>query len=202
MLERPQPPEVLIESSAALFLPAPELEAWLRLALTNEDAVFFNEDHWHLRLATIGVLWTNVKNARGGTRIVGQAEKPMSRGGWGGARADFQIKQWFGKVPDFILTFDARYMANASNRRFCALAEHELYHCGFAQDQYGAPRFAKSGKPIFAMRPHDVEEFVPVVARWGASAGAGQTRALIEAGNQAPEIETEDLHLGCGTCGR
>jgi hypothetical protein len=34
-----------------------------------------NDDHFHLRFAQIGVLWTSIENGRDGRRVVGQAER-------------------------------------------------------------------------------------------------------------------------------
>ena len=56
-----------------IFVPAPELESWLRSTFMDEDAPLQNEDHAHLREASIGVLWTSIWNTRNGRRVVGQA---------------------------------------------------------------------------------------------------------------------------------
>jgi hypothetical protein len=162
---------------APTFIPAPELETWLRSTFIDEGSPLQNDDHFHLRLAGIGVLWTSVENSRQGRRVVGQAERgePAVLGKWAKARAELQIVQWFGDLPDFILTFDASYAANCSGAQWCALCEHELSHCGVERDMYGAPKFKKStGLPAFTLRGHDVEEFVGVVRRYGAAAAGVQ----------------------------
>ena len=99
------------------FVPAPELEGWLRSTFIDEGAPLQNDDHFHLRFAQIGVLWTSIENSRRGRRVVGQAERgdPAAVGKWARARAELQICEWFGDIPDFILTFDAGYAAICSD---------------------------------------------------------------------------------------
>jgi Putative phage metallopeptidase len=87
------------------------------------------------------------------------------------ARAELQVTEWFGEIPDFILTFGASYASICSDAQWCALCEHELSRCGVERDAFGAPKFRKStGLPSFTLVGHDVEEFVGVVRRYGADA--------------------------------
>ncbi|MGV7034858.1 putative metallopeptidase [Methylobacterium symbioticum] len=208
MLTRPRPPERLLgqdgADTAIPFEPAPDLEAWARATFIDEDAVLLNEEHAHLREATLGFLWTSVSNARGGNSVVGQAEIPSIQGGkWARARFFQQVEGWFGIVPDFLITLDAGFADQADDATFCSLVEHELYHCAQAKDRWGAPRFSKAtGLPIFTMRGHDVEEFVGIVARYGVGAAAGQTAALVEAAGRAPIVCSADIAGVCGTCNR
>jgi hypothetical protein len=188
---------------APTFEPAPELETWLRSTFIEEGAPLQNDDHFHLRLAQIGVLWTSIENFRGGRRVVGQAERgePAVIGKWARARAELQISQWFGGIPDFILTFDAGYAASCSDAQWCAMCEHELSHCGVERDMCGAPKFRKStGLPAFALQSHDVEEFVGVVRRYGAAAAGVQ--AMIDAAAEGPTIVAADIDFACGNCAR
>jgi hypothetical protein len=204
---RTRPPDELLGVAGALkgptFLPAPQLLEWMISTFVVEGAPIENPDHSHLIAASIGVLWTNVGNARNGRQIVGQAEfKPPggTMGKWARARAQAQILGWFGSMPDFLLTFDAEYAANCSDIEFCALVEHEMYHCGQAKDEFGAPRFTQDGMPVFCLRPHDVEEFNGVVRRYGAD--AAHIRTMIEAALAAPEVSSESIRVSCGTCMR
>lgn len=203
MTQRPMPPADLFERfGAASFDPAPDIAEWARDTFIDDDATLHNEEHAHLRFATLGFLWTNVPNARGGHRLVGQCEimPPMAMGKWQKARAEQQIEGWFGAVPDFLITLDASYAAQCDDAEFCSLVEHEMLHAGQGRDAFGAPKFRKSGQPAFAIRGHDVEEFVSIVRRYGVGAAAGATRALVEAAKQKPEVGSVQISQACGTC--
>ena len=120
---------------------------------------------------------------------------------WSKARQEQQITEWFGEMPDFLITLDANYAAQCDDVTFCAVVEHELYHCGQALNEFGAPKFNQTtGLPVYAIKGHDVEEFVGVVRRYGVGAAAGQTRALVEAANSAPEIGKAKVSGACGSC--
>lgn len=200
VMSRPAPPADLLDGSE-VFRPAPELWEWARASFVAEDAALVNEDHAHLRHADIGFLWTSVANSRQGRRIVGQAERgePLgAMGKWAKARARAQVCAWFGGVPAFIITIDALYASDCGDAEFCALVEHELYHCAQERDAFGAPRFTREGLPMWTMRGHDVEEFIGVVRRYGADAAG--VREMVAAANRGPEIgEARIAHL-CGSC--
>jgi len=199
--QRPRPPRSLIEDMPGKFIPAPEVFEWFRDVIIDAEGPVYNEDHQHLADAHIGVLWTTAGNSRQGRRIIGQAEfgEPQgSMGKWAKARARQQVEEWFGATPDFIMTLDAYYCTEASDVEFCALAEHELYHMAQAIDEFGMPKFKKDGRPVFAMRGHDVEEFVGVVRRYGIVDSA--TAALVAAANRGPEIASVSIAQACGTC--
>lgn len=200
---RPRPPADLLELFAApQFVPTPDLLDWLTSTFLDDGGALENPDHAHLKAALLGVLWTNVDNSRHGRRIVGQAEfrPPSSQGSrWVRARAEAQIIGWFGTIPDFLLTFDAGYAAKCSDAEFCALVEHELYHCGQERDEFGMPRFSKaSGLPILGLRGHDVEQFIGVIRRYGAEA-AGVAAAV--AACQTADVPADRIAVACGTCG-
>ncbi|MFD1944719.1 putative metallopeptidase [Paradevosia shaoguanensis] len=200
-MKRPMPPDGIFDNPAEpVFYPARDLVDWSRETFINEGAVLLNEDHRHLRWASIGALWTNVPNGRAGRRVVGQCEMgvpPMGK--WGRARMERQLLDWFGEVPTFLLTFDAEYTATCTDAEFMALVEHELYHAGQERDAFGAPRFNKqTGKPIYGIRGHDVEEFVGVVRRYGDS--AAHVEEMVAAANAGPEIARVDVTRACGTC--
>ncbi|RVC47596.1 hypothetical protein EN781_00220 [Mesorhizobium sp. M4A.F.Ca.ET.090.04.2.1] len=195
---RPFPPESVLDAGD-IFIAAPEIIAWARETFVDDGASLQNEDHRHLQHASLGALWTNVTNARQGRSVVGQCEHglpPLSS--WQRARFEQQLVGWFGEVPDFVLTFDARYAADCSDDEFCALVEHELYHAGQERDQFGAPKFRKSGKPAFGIRAHDIEEFLGVVRRYGAD--AAHVQAMVEAAKKGPEIARVRIAQACGTC--
>jgi len=199
---RPLPPDELLdeEQSAPLFVPAPELAKWATATIIESGAPLYNEDHHHLNWARLGMLWTNAENARRGRRVIGQCEMGLPPlGKWPRARMERQLLDWFGRVPDFLLTFDASYCSGCTDEQFLALLEHELYHCGQAKDEFGAPRFnTRTGLPVFTVRGHDVEEFVGVVRRYGADAAG--VRDLVEAASRRPEVGCASIAEACGTC--
>lgn len=202
-LSRPRPPADLTGIEGAFgsrFVPAPELVEWLGATFIAEGAPLENPDHSHLRYATIGALWTNVPNSRHGRSVVGQAErgKPQAMGKWLRARLEMQTLAWFGGEPDFVLTFHADYAAQADDAAFMALCEHELMHCGQEKDEFGAPKFLKSGMPAFCIRGHDCEEFAGIVRRYGAIDPGVQ--AIVEAARQKPLIAAASIAHVCGTC--
>lgn len=208
MLTRPRPPERLLgqdgADTASPVEPAHDLHDWLRATFVDDGAPLLNEDHAHLRDAFLGVLWCSIPNESKGNAVVGLCEEATFIGNrWAKARWSQQIVGWFGQVPDFLLTFDAGYADQCTDAAFCALVEHELYHAGQKKDRYGAPRFnSQTGRPVFGIRGHDVEEFVGIVARYGVCNAAGQTRALVEAAGRAPIVCEADIAGACGTCGR
>lgn len=199
---RPMPSEEKVNGLDAWFSPAPELEAWARANFIDDDGMISNPDHEHLQHATLGFLWTNVANAKKGRVVIGTAEPGAPQGAmgkWGRAKAVLQIEEWFGQVPDFIITIDANWWLQASGAEACALIEHELYHCAQATDEFGAPKFnQQTGKPSFTMRGHDVEQFIGVVRRYGADASG--VRELIEAAQAGPTIAAADISQCCGAC--
>jgi hypothetical protein len=203
---RPRPPQSLLSTDSVIegisFVPAPDLVEWISATFLEEGAPLENPEHEHLRQATIGALWTTTENARNGRAIVGQAELGQNIGGmgkWTRAKAEQQAVEWFGEIPDFILTLFAPYAEQCSDATFCALVEHELSHCGQEKDEFGLPRFKKStGMPAFCMRAHDVEEFIDVVRRYGADASG--VRAMIDAAAEGPTIAAADIGFACGNC--
>ena len=127
---RPLPPPELADAlrHPEHFRRAAEVEQWIGATFLAAESPLHNPEHEHLRFARIGVLWTNVAAKRGGLPIVGTAEIPRPKGGpWIKARQVFQLEEWFGAVPDFLITLDAPYAAEADDASWCALIEHELY---------------------------------------------------------------------------
>lgn len=202
-LSRPYPPDEIIdpESFQSMYLPAPDVSAWLKEVFLNEDSPLYNEDHRHLVEADIYVLWTNDGWTRQMNRVAAQAEIVMIRASaWQKGRQEQQMREWFGCVPQYLITIDAHYAAGASDAQWCSLVEHELYHFGQDHDAFGAPIFKQDGSPKISMRGHDVEEFIGIVRRYGAGNGAGATAKLVEASRKAPEIARADIACICGTC--
>lgn len=199
-MTRPHPPATVLDMGVPRFVPDEELAMWALETFVADSSPLANPDHQHLAFAEIGALWTNVPNTRGGRVIVGTAQlgQPVAMGKWARARVEAQLYEWFGGVPDFLLTFYAPYAAECPDAEFCALVEHELYHCGQERDAFGAPKFRDSGLPKFAMRGHDVEQFHGIVRRYGADAAG--VRELVAAARHAPEVAPASIAQACGTC--
>ena len=178
--------------------PAPEVWEWLSAEILSVTGSIHNEEHAHLIDADVRVMWASAAFTKKGRTVVGQAEQVAFRaGGWQKVRMEQQMRDWFGDVPAYIITLAADYCAQCSDADFCALVEHELYHIAQAKDQYGAPKFTQEGLPKLEIRGHDVEEFVGVVRRYGASP---DVQELVDAANSPAEVGKLNISRACGTC--
>lgn len=202
LVARPVPPAALLAFAAPdRSEPAPDVEAWLRRTFLEPGGSLHNPDHAHLLDARIGVLWTNVSNTRQGMFVAGTMEipRPLQGNQWQKQRVYQQLEEWFGAVPDFLMTLSAAYCKEVSNIGFCALTDHELYHAAQARDEWGQPKFRKKdGLPVWAIKGHDVEEHFGVVRRYGLA-----TPALQELGRLArlkPEVSAAEIDFACGVC--
>lgn len=196
---RPLPPPDL--DPAGEFRPDPSLAKWVSDTFIEREGPLANLDHMHLRMARIGYLWTNVPNARHQKIIAGTCElgKPNALGKWPKAQMLQQRREWFGDVPDFIITLDAGCALSMDDISFCAVIEHELSHARYELDEAGGIKFSKStGLPVWALRGHDVEEFIGVASRYGA-AGAN-VRELVDAVLAGPSIAPIRVSHACGNC--
>ncbi|WP_106804549.1 putative metallopeptidase [Pseudomonas sp. S5D5] len=202
-MERPYPPSSLLELAdlsefCIRLTPAPEVWEWLQAQILADTGSIHNEDHAHLLDADIRVMWASSSFNKQGRTVLGQAEQVAFRaGGWQKARMEQQMRDWFGDVPAFIITLAADFCAQCSDTDFCALVEHELYHIAQARDGYGQPKFTQEGLPKLEMRGHDVEEFVGVVRRYGASP---DVQVLVDAANKPAEVGKLNISRACGTC--
>ncbi|MFG0540213.1 putative metallopeptidase [Pseudomonas sp. YQ_5] len=202
-MKRPFPPAALLELSEFAELnirlePATEIWEWIEAQVLVETGDIHNPDHAHLIDADIGVLWASSHFEKQGRTVLGQAEQVAFRaGGWQKARMEQQMVEWFGRVPAYLITLAADYCSQCSDLEFSALVEHELYHIAQATDKYGAPAFTEEGMPKLKMRGHDVEEFVGVVRRYGASE---EVQQLIDAASRPPEVAKINISRACGTC--
>lgn len=195
-------PEIPIDSREIgrdVFVPSVEWADWILETFIRQGSLY-NPDHKHLEFAHLGVLWTNCANVRQMRGVIGEAEIPLPKGSrWQIARQKYQLSMWFGAVPDFIITLAGDYLGEANDRTLCATIEHELYHCGHALNEYGFPKFHRDGSPVFGIKGHDVEEFIPVAARYGLRS---DLKLLLDQANQSPHIGDEVLAGVCGTCRR
>jgi hypothetical protein len=199
---RPQPPASVADDEPERFEPAAAFADWIRETFIAADGPLSNPHHEHLLDARLGVLWTNAIHVRQMRSILATAEIPQTMGGaWKRGRAEQQLRDWFHCEPDFVLTFYGPEVATLDDRSFCALIEHELYHCAQAKDEFGGPKFHReTGAPIYAIRGHDVEEFTPVVERYGPTSSAVQD--IVDAANSTPLLGDGPIDIACGTCRR
>lgn len=201
--KRPMPTAELLDQDNLnpLFVPDPYIKQWAIENYLQDEGAFYNQEHEHLFHAEIGFLWTNVSNYRSGNMVAAQCEIFRVQGGkWTKARAEMQMRQWFGGIPNFIITINAFYAATATSASFCALIDHELYHAAQLVYPDGELAYDIDGNPKWMLRGHDVEEFVGVVERWGAGVAAGRTADLVKAASRKPLIAEADIVLACGNC--
>ncbi|TPV19244.1 hypothetical protein FJV20_18915, partial [Acinetobacter baumannii] len=75
---------------------------------------------------------------------------------------------------------------------------HELYHIGAERDENGEMIFSSStGLPKHYLAGHDVEEFIGVTKRWGASKSV---KRLVEVAKNPPFVSNLDISKCCGNC--
>ena len=209
-MKRPYPPiqdeidENDIDSGGLLhFEPANnDLWPWIKETFLAEYSDLYNEDHEHLNSIDppdISFLWAYSTCKAKGRRVLGQTEKLMiNMGGWKKNRQEVQLIEWFGDVPKYIITLDARVCQVMSDSDFMALVEHELYHIGQERNEEGELMWsASTGEPKLYLRGHDVEEFFGVVQRYGASA---DVQKMVELANNGPTISRANIAHACGTC--
>lgn len=199
---RPRPPEILTARGTPDDFRPGNLTEFVHASFLNESSKLFNPEHLHLLSANIAYLWTNVPNIKAGRQVLGTAEIIRYQGGkWQRTRQMIQMRDWFGIEPlDFLITLDAMYCDFVGDLEFLALLEHELYHCGQAKDEFGAPKFNReTGLPMFALRGHDVEEFLGIWRRYGFIGEQGEEILQLAAADE-PEIGQTAINQICGNC--
>lgn len=199
-IKRPMPPLNFVEEFRPYIalIPAEGIGDWVNENIIDMGGYLHNPDHFHLMDADVQFMWASNGFTKKGRTILGQAEEvAMRAGGWQKARMEQQMHQWFGHKPDYIITLAADFCSQCTDLEFCALVEHELYHIAQATDEFGSPKFNKEGQPVLTMRGHDVEEFVGVVRRYGAST---EVQELIDAASKPVEVARLNIARACGTC--
>ncbi|HDI8307123.1 TPA: transposase [Acinetobacter baumannii] len=212
-MKRPYPPEQdnpyaddedLIDSGGLLhFEPANnDLWPWIEETFLCDWGKLHNPDHEHLlsfQPPEISFLWAYAKCEAKDKRVFGQTEKVMINvGGWRKQRQELQLINWFGDIPKYIITLDARVCQVMSDTDFCALVEHELYHIGHKKNKdSGEFEYTSVGEPRLYLRGHDVEEFHGVVQRYGASE---EVQKMVNLANEGPTISRANIAHACGTC--
>lgn len=197
---RPAPPPRILELPDWFEPDQAGLGDWARRTFVESHGPLHNPRHEHLLEASIGWLWATGECKSKDREVAGQCQiiAPMQLK-WPSQRQHFQLAQWFGNVPDVLITISAHHAVNMDDWSFCALIEHELCHVAQDVNKYGEPCWSKEGLPILRLVGHDFEEFVDVVARYGAKA-TGADR-IVEAASSAPLISAGAMSLACGTCG-
>lgn len=75
--------------------------------------------------ADLRFLWASNVFVKKGRVVLGHAEEVLMRtGSWQKARMEQQMYEWFGRIPDFIITMSADDCAQCSALEFCALMGH------------------------------------------------------------------------------
>lgn len=197
------PPEFAALDFEARFAPARDLGEWVRATFIAPGGDLHNPEHLHLQDADIAFVWASQGYVSKGRQVLGLTEDVVMAGrgnAWQRGRAEQQLAEWFDRVPRFLITLDATYCAQCTDPEFCALVEHELYHCGHEHDEFGVPKFTKDGQPKLGIRGHDVEEFVGVVARYGVGSPDGYLGRLILAAAKGPSVAPIRVAQACGTC--
>lgn len=185
------------------FEPDPELTKWVRSTFIDPGGDLYNPEHGHLADVDIGFLWSAQGFTKAGRRVLGLCEdlRQSGRGNaWQRGRASQQMREWFGTEPRFLITLDAQHCADCSDAEFCALVEHELYHAGHQRDEFGELAYDKAGEPRLYLRPHDIEEFVGVVERYGVGDPDSYLGKLIMAAAKGPTVAPIRIAQACGTC--
>ncbi|WP_445405981.1 putative metallopeptidase [Acinetobacter pittii] len=206
---RPFPPTDFIdqadEEEAIRIIPAPDLKKWVISNYLKIGGPLHNPDHDHIAELLhdneefLACAWASSACVAKKRMVLGQCEKVMfNQGGWKKARQEQQMRDWFGYVPVYLITIDASYCDQATDRDFCALIEHELYHIGVERDEDGEALYSEmTGLPKHYLAGHDVEEFIGVTKRWGADESV---KRLVEVAKQAPFVSDVNISKCCGTC--
>jgi hypothetical protein len=200
--QRPMPPADFGQGiDGPLITPALGLREWIIQTFVEEDGRLHNPDHKHVLWADMECLWAASGYPKQGRTVIGLTEQVTFRvSGWQRWRQEQQLVEWFGRVPDWIITLDASFSREAGDAEFCALVEHELSHIGHKTDEFGAPAFTQEGLPKLFLRGHDFEEFVGVVERYGVGDPNGPLARAVRAAQRTPSISAAQLRSACGTC--
>lgn len=102
--------------------------------------------HRHLRKSRIGCVYRQQLAGKVGKMVLAHASKVGSK-----------LKHW--AELDFLIELNWLAWTNMEPQQKLALIDHELCHFGMETKENGDEKCL--------ILPHDVEEFTPIVARWG-----------------------------------
>jgi len=127
-------------------------------------------EHVHLRENEIRIeyLFRAMPKLKGGKAVLGSVHQPTCQGEM---RPVFEwlLARLFGYLPDFVIILDQGFWESVPAQTKDALIFHELCHVKQDLDQYGVPKFNKqTGRAVYRLVGHDIEEFRAVVERYGA----------------------------------
>jgi hypothetical protein len=118
---RPVPPKIFADPLNFRFATAPDVLTWARAEILTEGGQLHNEDHFHLEYADVQFLWAPHGFAKQGRTVLGQCEEMLfGCGPWQKGRQQQLMADWFGMVPDFLITLDAQHCLTCSDAEFCA----------------------------------------------------------------------------------
>lgn len=126
-------------------------------------------DHNHLKLGEVNILFLFRRDPKFHQDKVelGSLSLPVFSGK-NGAIAKWLMVRSFGTLPDFVMVLDQTFWEQSPIETRMALVDHELTHGIVARNKKGEERFGDDGRPIWAIKPHDIEEFDRIVAKHGA----------------------------------
>lgn len=150
-----------------MFTIAPEPQTLVNALLKDEEAFA------HIRRHTIGCLFsTTVLNDRGvmARAMIGVPAQITSKA------HERQLLEWCyselfrpvygGELPDFVMFVHAGLWLLDTPLLREQLCFHELCHVQQRKDEYGVPRFEKSGRAMLHLVPHDIERFYTELERY------------------------------------
>ena len=199
-LEFPEVPRYLLSGLEPRFKPCREVGVWARRHLIDASSPIVNPEHAHLDKARILWLWASyTATAKGGA--IGEAQLNLAQSAaYSQGRSTAMLRDWNGGIhPDFIITLSAPWFAEADEVSKCAVIDHELFHCAQKRNKDGERAFDRlSDRPQWAIRHHDLEEFVGIARRYGA--WSPQLQQMKSALEHKPLIG-RPLCVGACSCG-
>lgn len=130
--------------------------------------------------AVIDWLLRSEEKTRHGRFVLGTTYIPSVQGDLSDC-FDWMLARLLGRTPDFLIILDRTFWRSAPARDKEILVFHELLHCDQKRDAYGERKFHRDGTPWWAIRGHDIEEFVETVQRYGA--WTDEIRRFVDATN-------------------
>lgn len=111
--------------------------------------------HPHLAAAKVVIAWKDFTPDKDGHVVLGKAKKAAD------------LDRHMHDVDFVIFLNEEAWVGELNDAQRLALIDHECAHCGVDVDENGDPRLDDSGRVVYRMRKHDLEEFHAVVRRHG-----------------------------------